>query len=91
LAVEDHCQGYPRYSALIASHPSFSVFCRFAASRARLLLYKQDEIAVLEEELEKIDRNEACALFLGARRKDKNAERKRVMEKLEEKLAEYGT
>ena len=55
------------------------------------MLYKQDEICVLEEELGRIDKSEPCELFLGNRRRDKNQQRKVVMKSLEEKLAEYGS
>ncbi|KAF8243889.1 hypothetical protein K440DRAFT_667571, partial [Wilcoxina mikolae CBS 423.85] len=87
--VENHQQGYPRLSAITASQPSFSIIRRFLIVRMRLLLYKQDEICVLEEELNRIDREEPCELFLGNRRRDTNQQRKEVMKNLEEKLAEY--
>jgi len=44
----------------------------------------------LEEDLEKIDRDEPSELFLGARRRDRNQERKKVLQALEGKIAEYG-
>ena len=59
--------------------------------RARLLLHKQDELTELEEQLDRIDREETRVLFLGHRRKDMNVERKRLIQEMDIKLAEYGT
>jgi hypothetical protein len=55
-----------------------------------LLLYKQDSLVLLEKELDRIDQNETRALFLGNRRRDRNDERREVMEQIELELAEYG-
>jgi hypothetical protein len=56
----------------------------------RILLEKQDEIVVLEEELARIDRDETCNLYLASRRTDKNTGRREVIENFGKKIAEYG-
>ncbi|OTA70083.1 hypothetical protein K449DRAFT_459893 [Hypoxylon sp. EC38] len=87
--VEDYPPGYPRFAALTGSHPSFYVFRRFAALRARMLLYKQDNISSLESTLERIDLEERKVLFLGSRRKDVNEARRDVLEKIDKAMADY--
>lgn len=89
-AVEEFRPGYPRYTALLSAHPSFHNFRRFTRTRLRLLLLKQDEIAVLEESLDKIDSAEECELFLGCRRRDANPARQEILRQLKLSLAEYG-
>jgi hypothetical protein len=88
--VEDHVSGYPRFSALIGSHPDFSIFRRFSNIRARLLLFKQDKLVVLEDKLVRLDAEEKCALFLGNIRRDRNEERLQLMEQIDSALKDYG-
>jgi hypothetical protein len=57
----------------------------------RMLLLKQDAVVQLEEKLKKIDSEETTALFLGNCRRDQNAERKKVLEELDDALEAYGT
>ena len=89
--VEDFPQGYPRYSALIASDSTFNIVRRFSHVRTRLLLLKQDRVALLEERLQKIDVEEKAVLFLGNSRSDRNTERVKVLRELGIALKEYGT
>ena len=58
--------------------------------RARLLLYKQDELSVLESLIDQIDHEERSELFLSNRRRDRNAERLRVFKELDLALSSYG-
>ncbi|KAG7008743.1 hypothetical protein G7Y79_00004g013270 [Physcia stellaris] len=87
--VEDFQSGYPQFSALIGSHSSFQVWRRFLRVRARLLLYKQDELSVLEKQLDQIDNEETRDLFLGNRRRDRNLQRAEIVTKLEKTLRNY--
>ncbi|PNP44348.1 hypothetical protein TGAMA5MH_03954 [Trichoderma gamsii] len=82
-------QGYPRFSALIASHRSFHLCRRFSALRTRLLLVKQDRLTVLEKRLEKLDRGEVAKLSLGTCRADKNEDRHAVLAEMDAALADY--
>ncbi|RWA07041.1 hypothetical protein EKO27_g8068 [Xylaria grammica] len=63
--VDKFRPGYPRYAALLSTHSSFHNFRAFNRIRLRLLLAKQDEIAVLEQSLDDIDAAEQRDLFLG--------------------------
>ena len=45
----------------------------------------------LEEELDKIDLEESRLLFHGSRRRDRNGERRDIMQTIEKELAQYGT
>lgn len=89
-AVEDLPPGYPRFAALLGCHPSFHVCRRFLGLRARLLLHKQDSLAVLESQLNRIDRDERRLLFLGNLRRDTNDERRNVLRQIDLELADYG-
>jgi len=87
--IEDYRQGYPRFSALIGSHPAFAIFRRFMTLRARVLLYKQDELSILEENLNAIDGAEQSELFLGCKRLDSNPQRAQLVFEIEQKLSSY--
>ncbi|KAF3064949.1 hypothetical protein GL218_02145 [Daldinia childiae] len=87
--IEDFPLGYPRFSALVASHNSFHLCRRFSGLRARLLLLKQDKLSLLEKQLEKIDRDEGPSLSLGSCRRDTNSERHEVLAKIQDALADY--
>ncbi|KAH7390569.1 hypothetical protein BKA66DRAFT_568509 [Pyrenochaeta sp. MPI-SDFR-AT-0127] len=51
--------GYRGFSAFLASDNDFLIFRRFGSLNARLILYLQDEIAVLEEKLETLEAENA--------------------------------
>ena len=88
--VEDYPAGYPSFSALIATHDSFYICRRFNNLRARLLLLKQDKLASLERQLQRIDQDETDVLRLGSNRRDDNAERQAVLQQIDIALADYG-
>ncbi|KAK4205084.1 hypothetical protein QBC40DRAFT_325700 [Triangularia verruculosa] len=87
--LDRYRSGYPRYSALLSSHPSFQAFRRFTRLRMRLALIKQDEIARLEHKLDDLDSAESRSIFLGCIRRDQNEDRRRVLESIEKALSEY--
>jgi hypothetical protein len=89
--VEDYRSGYPQFSALISSHPSFHIYRRFLRVRVRLLLLKQDELSILESQLDKVDDKETRELFLGNARRDANQERQMILGKLTTALHDYGS
>ena len=88
--VQNLQTGYPRFTALLAAYPSFNNLRRFSAIRARLLLAKQDQLALLEAELQETDLNEENVLFLGNMRRDSNSARKRILAAMDLALADYG-
>ncbi|KAK7946894.1 uncharacterized protein PG986_011215, partial [Apiospora aurea] len=87
--VEDYPPGYPRFTALVSAHGPYFVCRRFNKLRARLLLLKQDRLALLEQKLEEIDRKEACPLFLGKSRGTGNPDRETLLLEIESHLADY--
>ncbi|KAI1176732.1 hypothetical protein F4777DRAFT_239452 [Nemania sp. FL0916] len=88
-SVDKFRPGYPRYAALLASHPTFHNFRRFSRVRMRLLLAAQDRVAALEQRLDQLDEQEDRQLFLGCMRRDSNVERQQVLSDLKGALAEY--
>ena len=76
---------------MLAASDSFYVFRKFSRARARLLLLKQDKISVLEKELDRVDLEEQCPLFLGKSRLDANANRAAVLAELDTAIIDYGT
>lgn len=74
----------------MAAHDAFTIFRRFNHLRVRLLLLRQDKLSLLEKRLDAIDREETSPLFLGCRRKDRNAEREAVISEIEDAMAGYG-
>ncbi|KAI1736298.1 hypothetical protein F4680DRAFT_452081 [Xylaria scruposa] len=87
--IEDHPPGYPRYAAMISSHPTLFVFRRFAAIRARMILHKQDRISQLEKQLQQVDRDEARPIQLSSYRRDANPERQALFEQLDAAITQY--
>ncbi|EOA88824.1 uncharacterized protein SETTUDRAFT_106391, partial [Exserohilum turcica Et28A] len=87
--VEDRRNGYPRLAAFINSDLDFVVFRRFGHLHVRYLLYLQDEIAEMEQQLHTLDRIEPCSFYLNTRRRDRNQERGRILKTLGEKLFDY--
>ncbi|RYP68848.1 hypothetical protein DL771_006466 [Monosporascus sp. 5C6A] len=87
--VEDYPNGYPRYSALVASHDTFQICRRFTKLRTRLLLLKQDELSILEKRLENLDREEDILLRLGSCREDDNPQRRTILAEIDTALADY--
>jgi hypothetical protein len=51
---------------------------------------KQDELCMLEDQLDQVDRQEVSPLFLGVRRVDRNTARASVLSHINSKLADYG-
>jgi len=90
-SVEAHPNGYPRFSALMASHEPYLIFRRFSHVRTRLLLLAQDNVVQLEQKLRELDLGEGRPLYLGCSRMDQNEERLKVLSELRQGLAEYGT
>lgn len=89
VQIEDYPSGYPRFSALVASHDSFHLCRRFTNLRTRLIFLKQDRLSFLEKQLERIDREEDTLLRLGCIRRDDNPERNSIFSDINEALADY--
>ncbi|KAI1085924.1 hypothetical protein F5B19DRAFT_498877 [Rostrohypoxylon terebratum] len=87
--VEDFPTGYPRLSAFISSHPSLHLFRRFLRLRARLMLQKQNKLAMLESQLDELDKSEQKKLRLGTLRGDNNTARISLLEQVDSALNDY--
>jgi hypothetical protein len=76
--------------AFLASDSDFLIFRRFDTLNARLLLYLQDQIVVLEERLEKLEdehmADDAADMHHGSFRHDGLLERTQLFETLNGKL-----
>ncbi|KAI0471818.1 hypothetical protein GGR56DRAFT_93493 [Xylariaceae sp. FL0804] len=81
--------GYPRFTALLSSHSAFQNIRRFKRTRLRLLLVKQYETSVLEQELDELDRTEDRDLVLGCIQRDVNTKRHDAIQRLNKTLTEY--
>ncbi|ETS81128.1 hypothetical protein PFICI_06130 [Pestalotiopsis fici W106-1] len=87
--IEDYRAGYPRFTALLSAHQPYLICRPFTQLRARLLLLKQDRLAVLEQTLEQIDQDEVSPLFLGKSRCDRNTDRIALLAEIDSCLADY--
>jgi hypothetical protein len=86
--------GYRGYADFIASENDFYILRRFASLNARVALSLQDQISVLEEQLDELDkhcsRRDAEDLHNGSFR-DNREERTALVEMIYEKLTKYST
>ncbi|KAJ8112231.1 hypothetical protein OPT61_g5358 [Boeremia exigua] len=87
--IEDRASGYPRYSALIASHDHFYLCRRFSELRARSLLLKQDKLSKLESHLRKLDDKETEPLYLSSCRVNGSSQRDAILLQIDEALSDY--
>ena len=87
--LEDYPQGYPRLAAFLALDRDFTVFKRFDYLHMRSLLEQQDELAELQERLDRCDDAEPIRLGLSSRRQDGNPERRELLRQVTAKLQEY--
>src|SRR5579859_6245375 len=80
--------GYPQLSAFVNSSPShtFQLFRRFGMLNARCLLYLQDEICEMENELALID---ASTYHSDTRRYDSHPTRHELIRQITAKITEY--
>jgi hypothetical protein len=86
--------GYRGYADFIASENDFYILRRFASLNVRVALSLQDQISVLEEQLDELDkhysRRDAEDLHNGSFRDDRE-ERTALVEMIYEKLTKYST
>jgi len=92
--VEGCPEGYPRLAAFLDSDENFMLYRRFGFLQARILLYKQDELRELEEELGDMDDRDAQtrARKLKSRERDDadSEDRKILIGKITTAFNEYG-
>lgn len=95
MLIDQKCpEGYPRLAAFLDSDENFMLYRRFGFLQARLLLHKQDELRLLEQSLDGIDKYDAShqPMILKEREKDDKriGHRKKLLEEIEQKFGEYG-
>ena len=98
VVVDDHPRGYPQLAAFINSDDDFLIARKYGFLRARVLLYRQDELSVLEKDLITMDCDDDIhgPLALYSRQHDEQTvddpvySRKVLMRKIDDKLKEYG-
>ena len=89
-------RGYPQLSSYIATDIDGRLYRRYAYLRNRLLLHKQDQLAELEEQLDKLDATHAADdedfYRLCSRRfddEDKESKRRKLIKQIDDVLKEY--
>jgi hypothetical protein len=84
--------GYEGYSNFLASETDFLAFRRFGVVSTRIILRLQDRVVILQEKLEKLDRQfnrrEAEDIHNGSFRQE-DKEREQVLDELQIALSEY--
>ena len=101
MSVDDHPKGYPKLAAFINSDDNFFQCRKYGFLRSRVLLYRQDELAELERTLIALDEEDAntdkkSRLALTSRKTDEARDedprysRKTLIQKIDDKLKEYG-
>ena len=96
--VDDHPKGYPQLAAFVNSDENFLIARKYGYLRSRVLLYRQDELSVLEKDLIALDADdeENRPLALQSRKHDEQTDkdpvysRKVLIQKIDDKLKEYG-
>jgi len=94
--IDNHPEGYPQLAAFINSDENFSMCRRFGFLHQRVLLYRQDELRDLEDQLVRLDDEdqEEMPKALKSRKLDDVREgsyRKGLINTIDDKLKEYGS
>lgn len=92
--IDFHPKGYPRLAAYINSDENFMMCRRFGFLHTRVLLYRQDEIRELEDQLIRLDEEDKDEnpLWLQSRKLDdarEGGDRRALIKEIDEKLKEY--
>ncbi|MCJ1286044.1 hypothetical protein MMC26_005386 [Xylographa opegraphella] len=92
--IDSHPEGYPQLAAFINSDDNFAMCRRFGFLHQRVLLYRQDELRDLEDQLIRLDDEdkEEMPKALKSRKLDDIREgsyRRGLIQQIDEKLKEY--
>lgn len=93
--------GYPRFGAFINSDESFLPCRQYGYLRSRVLLYRQDELSMLERQLTALDQDDfetsdETRIAVRSRttddspKEDPRYARKTLIQTIDDKLKEYG-
>jgi len=91
--IDDHPNGYPRLAALLNSDENFLICRKYGFLHNRVLLYRQDELRELEEQLLRMDKvaekQDDGTLACRARGERCSGERRDLINRIDDKLREY--
>ncbi|KAF2107044.1 hypothetical protein BDV96DRAFT_506785, partial [Lophiotrema nucula] len=91
--VDDHPEGYPRLAALLNADENFLICRKYGFLHNRVLLYRQDELRELEQELLSMDKaaynNDKTMLKCRTREEMKSDDRRALINRIDDKLREY--
>lgn len=95
IAVESFPRGYPELAAFVGSDPNFTMYRRYNFLHHRCLLHLQDQLAVMERQLNYLDKDDerTAPKNLVSRDLDdhqKHPRRKELLTEIKKKLQEYG-
>ena len=93
-AVDDHPNGYPRLAALLNRDENFLICRKYGLLHCRVLLFRQDELRELEQQLLQMDKAALHAdhTMLKCRTRDdkmNSNERRKLIQAIDDKLKEY--
>lgn len=84
-------KGYPRLAAFLSSDENFMIYRRFGFLQSRLILYKQDTLRALEDELVALDLNDDPRRLRSRARDDNEcADRKELIGRITIAFNDYG-
>jgi hypothetical protein len=91
--IDDHPNGYPRLAALLNSDENFLICRKYGFLHSRVLLYRQDELRELEQQLLRMDKdaNKTDDTMLKCRMREQRSsdERRQLIQNIDDKLKEY--
>ncbi len=89
-----HGEGYPQLASFVNSDANFIIYRRFGYLHNRVLLYRQDELCELQDNLEWLDKSDIQEdpIRLKSREEDEthSDERTKLIKNIEDKLKDYG-
>ena len=92
--MDEYPPGYGKIAAIEKCDPNFLILRKFGWLHTRILLHHQDELASMEEELERIDNAQFLTdpVRVVSRRRDDalKSRRKELICEIEQKLRVYG-
>ncbi|KAF2174896.1 hypothetical protein K469DRAFT_704011 [Zopfia rhizophila CBS 207.26] len=93
-SVASYPLGYPSWAAYQNSEPTFRIYKRFGTLRNRVILYRQQELAKLEEKLNELDAEDdkhhnRRIRSLRQDRADKESKRMELIDEIDSKLKHY--
>lgn len=83
-------RGYPNLAAFTSSDEDFAIYRRFGYLQARLLLDKQDQLRLLEEQLDRYDTSDLMRSTRKGLTPEQYAPRAKLLGEIEAVFTSYG-